>query len=512
MQSPYLLGVDIGSMGMKTALFTLEGEILHRSFYEYPIYHPEPLAAEHDPETWLVAFKQTVKETLKQTRVKADDIVGVGIDCFCPSVIPMDAGGRVLRPSIFFMDQRNIGQAEEIREILDEEWLFELVGNRIAPSAFSAPILLWIKEKQRDVFRDTHKFLHANGYLAHYLTGNFTMDWTNASLTLLFDVKRRRDWMPELCEKLMIPLEKLPDPVAPWEVVGEVTSEAARETGLSRGTVVVGGGADTACAALGLGSVEDGEAIDDSGTATKLALSVDKPRFVKETMNRCHVVPGHWLLVAPSSTTGASLRWFKEQFGESEGEKAALRGVSPFQIMNEEAENSPLGANGLIFLPYMAPGGERSPIWNPYARGVLFGLTLGHKKEDIIRAFLEASAYALNHNIEAIERHGIQVKDLRVSGGQATSRLWRQIKADVTGKEVILTPYTQEATVFGVSILAGVGAQCYPDPFVVKEIVKVTDRIEPIPEAHQKYKDYFSLYKEIYHRLKESFTTLNKIR
>ena len=508
MPGPYLLGVDIGSMGMKAALFDLDGGVHYTSLYEYPILHPEPLAAEHNVEVWVKAFKEAVKGVLR--RVRAEEIVAVGIDCFCPSLIPVDAQGNALRPSIFFMDQRNIGEAERMKEALDEEWIFEVAGNRIAPSAFSAPIILWIKEREGGIFKETHKFLHANGYLAHYLTGNFTMDWTNASLTLLFDVKKRR-WVDEICERLGIPPEKLPEPIAPWEVVGEVTSKASQETGLSKGTVVVGGGADTACAALGLGSVEDGEAIDDSGTATKLAVTVDKPRFVRETMNRCHVLPDHWLLVAPSSSTGASLRWFKELFGDPERDEAMVRGVSPYQVMDEEAEKSPPGAKGLIFLPYMAPGGERSPIWNPYARGVLFGLTLDHGREDIIRAFMEASAYALNHNIEVIEGYGIHVRRLRMSGGQAKSRLWRQIKADVTGKEILLTHYIEEATVFGVAILAGVGAGYYRDPFIAKEMVDIVERVEPRAEVHETYKGYYSLYKEIYKRLEESFTSLNKM-
>jgi xylulokinase len=384
---------------------------------------------------------------------------------------------------------------------------FSIAGNRIAHSAFSAPIMLWIKRKHHSVFKRTFKFLHGNGFIEHYLTDQFTMDWTNASFTLLFETRYRRRWSDGLCTELTLPLEKLPELKAPWDVVGEVTQTAARETGLAKGTPVIAGGADTATAALGVGAVENGDAMEDGGTATKLAISVDKPNFPIETLNRCHVVPDRWLLVAASSTTGALLRWFKDLLGIYQIE-ADRRGVDVYTLMDRDARKSPPGANGVIVLPYFAPGGQRSPIWDPYAHGVIFGLTLAHHRRDLVRAVLEASAYALNDNITTIERQGFKIGQIRLSGGQAKSELWRGIKADVTGKRVAITRHV-EATVFGTALLAGFGAGLYSDlRRTTKKLVEVREARDPTPISAPSYRENFEAFKNIYERLRPDFESL----
>jgi xylulokinase len=511
MAEKYLLGVDVGSMGMKTALVDLSGEIVARTIYEYPILHPEPGAAVHDVHTWLRALKETISAVVKTSGVSPRSILAVGIDCLCPSLICMDKDGDPLYPSIFFMDRRSIDHAHILEELIGEEALFRTTGNRVAPSAFSAPIMLWLKDSKPDVFARTHKFVHANGYLAHYLTGRPTMDWTNASLTQLFDVTSR-EWDSTIASRLQLPMDKLPDLVAPWEPVGTVHKKAAAETGLAEGTLVVGGGADTACAALGLGCVAPGDSIDDAGTATKLAVTTNAPNFIKETMNRCHVVPDRWLLVAPSSATGAALRWFREQFGDREEETAHRGSADTYTVMAQEAAKSAAGANGLVLLPYLAPGGERSPIWDPSARGVLFGLTLAHTRQDVLRAVFEASAYALRDNIDTIESQGIRVDRLRVSGGQNKSAFWRQLKADVTGKQIELTQYAEDATAFGASVLARVGAGEFSSPEDVTTLIRVMESVAPQPRQHAVYTGYFELYREVYRSLTASFQSLSELR
>jgi xylulokinase len=334
------------------------------------------------------------------------------------------------------------------------------------------------------------------------------MDWTNASLTLLFETGGSKRWSTGLCEDIGIPVKKLPELKASWEVVGEVTRKASSETGLAKGIPVTAGGADTASAALGLGVVEHGDAMEDAGTATKLAICVDRPLFLRETLNRCHVVPDRWLLVAASSATGAALRWLKEQLGEYDKLAVATKRKNPYELMDRDAARSLPGARGLILLPYLAPGGERSPIWDPYARGVIFGLTLSHTKGDLIRAFLEASAYALMHNIETVEGYSVRIRSLRVSGGQARSRLWRSIKADITRKPVELTSRI-EATVFGTALLAGVGSGHYSDlRSVAKRLVHVKERIHPHRAHKLIYHRSFAIYKLLYEKLKEEFRKL----
>jgi xylulokinase len=294
---------------------------------------------------------------------------------------------------------------------------------------------------------------------------------------------------------------------APWDVVGEVTQNASRETGLATGTPVIAGGADTACAALGVGAIQNGDAMEDGGTATKLAVSMDKPCFPTGTLNRCHVVPDRWLLVAASSTTGALLRWFKDIVGVYQ-EEADRRDIDVYKLIDADAKRSPPGANGVIVLPYFAPGGERSPIWDPYAHGVIFGLTLANQRSDLVRAVLEASAYALKDNVIMIEQAGNKIRGLRLSGGQAKSELWRGIKADITGKTVELTSHI-EATVFGTALLAGYGSGTYNDlERTVKSLVRIR-KSRSADRAYTKiYRRSFTAYKEVYERLKPSFTHL----
>jgi xylulokinase len=258
---------------------------------------------------------------------------------------------------------------------------------------------------------------------------------------------------------------------------------------------------------LGVGAIENGDAMEDGGTATKLAVSVDEATFPIDTLNRCHVVPDRWLLVAASNTTGSLLRWLKDLLGAYQAEANRL-GVDVYKLMLEDARKSPPGANGIIVLPYFAPGGERSPIWDPYAHGVIFGLTLASQRRDIVRAVLEATAYALKDNIAMIEKHGINVSEIRLSGGQARSEFWRAIKADVTGKPITLTKRV-EATAFGSALLAGFGTGLYTDlRRTTKELVKVRETREPARNSAHIYGGYYGAFKDIYQRLRPDFERL----
>jgi xylulokinase len=505
--SKLLLGVDIGSTRMKAGLFDVQGKQIALKYEEYSILHEEPLAAVHDAKNWLDSFKTLVRALLRTRGVARNDIAAISVDCLCPSLIPVGRDGSPLMNSIFFMDRRSIGEAEWIEKEIGSELFFSVAGNRVAHSAFSAPIMLWIKRKHPKIFANTSKFLHGNGFLEHYLTGETVMDWTNASFTLLFETRNRRCWSPKLCNLLGLPMDKLPELRAPWDIVGGVTEEASLATGLARGTPVVAGGADTACAALGVGAVKSGDAMEDGGTATKLAVVTSKPDFPFESLNRCHVVPDRWLLVAASSTTGALLRWLKDILGtyKSEGKGHV---AEDYRLMDSDAAKSPPGANGVIVLPYFAPGGERSPIWDPYARGVIFGLTLANQRRDLVRAVLEASAYALKDNILMVEKYGIRVGSIRMSGGQAGSRLWREIKADVTGKSMAITTHL-EATVFGTALLAGFGSGIYDDlGRISRELAPVLETRQPNNSATKLYNKNFAAFKDIYERLRPGFKRL----
>jgi xylulokinase len=492
MGGPYILGVDVGTTALKSVLFTLDGFPVAEASMEYSIIYPRTLWAEQDPEVWWASFKETLRVILK--KIDAKDVSALGICCLCPSVTPVDEHGKPIRNAIIWMDRRSEEQAERLKREPGEQAFASIACNRIAPGAFSATSILWLKEKERPSYEKTWKFLHGNGFLGLRLTGRASMDWTNASFTLLFDVRRRR-WSERLCEATGIDLDKLPEPLPPWHPIGETTFEASEETGLPKGIPVVAGAADSASAALGVGCVEAGDAMDSTGASTVLGVCVSKPSFHPKVPVRCHSIPDMWLYIAPCNATGASLRWFRDNFAEVEILNAEKLKVSPYNLLDLEASKARPGSGGLIFLPYMA--GERAPIWNPKVKGLFYGLTLEHKRADVIRAILEGCAYALRHNIETLERSGILIGSIIATGGGARSSLWRQIKADVTGKPILFTG-VKEAAAFGSAILASTAAGFFKDPVrASKDLVRIVEKSTPDPALREEYTRLFELYRRL---------------
>ena len=493
----YLLGIDVGTFNLKTSLWSADGKLVNTVNREYGVTHPKPLWAEQNPEIWWQALKSTSKELIKKADIEPSSIIGIGVSAFVPPLVPLDKNGNVLRSAILSFDQRSTHQAVRLRREIGRE-VFKIAGNRIAPGAFSATSMVWIKEREPKVFEEAYKFVHANGYITYKLTNTFSMDFSNASMTLLFDTARRR-WSEKLCDLIGVPIEKLPKAVGSWEVVGELTSEAAEDLGLKRGVPVVAGGNDSACSMLGAGVVEPGMVLESIGTSIVFAYVNDTPLFDARVMNRCHVVPDLWFNLAGMSTSGASYRWFRDEFGDVEKALAAKLDTDPYVLLDEEAERSPPGARGLMFLPYLS--GERSPIWNPNARGVVFGLTLNHTRGDFIRSILEGGAYAVLDNMEVFTKRGLEIKEIRITGGGARSKLWRQIMADVLGVP-LKKPSTVETATLGAAILAGCGAGIYESPrLAAKRFVRVEDTEKPRAKQHKMYVKYFELFKKIYESL-----------
>jgi xylulokinase len=394
--------------------------------------------------------------------------------------------------------------------MVGEKEIFEITGNRIAPGTFSAPLILWIKENEPRTFEKTHKFLVPTGFLVHRLTGEYTMDWSRGATTLLFETGGSRSWSAELCKKMDIPEEKLPRLYPSWEVVGEVSKMASEETGLAPGTPVLAGAMDTVAAALGSGVVGNGESFYVLGSVGRICLSWQQPTFDSKFINTCHCIPNQWISIACTNGAGLSLRWFQEQLGESETTRASETGESPFHLLDQEARQSLPGANRLLYLPYLA--GERSPIWDPYARGVLFGLDARHRKADLIRAFLEGVAFAARDNFEAFEANlKKRINQVRMSGGGSRSTLWREITADVLQKELVVMDFP-DTEAFGNALLAGFGTGIFPDIHKTsKELAKVAVRVRPNPRNARPYSRLYPLYKQIYIHLKEDFRLLREI-
>jgi xylulokinase len=510
-EAPFLLGIDVGTTGCKTELMDVDGNSVARSYREYPLIYPRISWVEHDAESgWLKGTVDTIREILSEGKIDPKDIKGVSISC-TNALVAVDKEGNPLRHAIMQFDKRTISQVQEIREKVGVEKIIQTTGNQPAAGGTSAPIILWIKENEPEVFKKTYNFLWPGGFVIQKLTGRFTMEWSRASWTCLFETGGNQQWSEEICNALDIPMDKLPPLYPSWEVVGEITEKAAALTGLAKGTPVVGGMADTPAAGIGSGAVAPGRTCHIIGTTGRPSIVLDRPKFDARFINCCHAVPQCWFSLGAIDSAGGSIKWFRDHFGQQETSLAELTKRNAFDYLDEQAEQSPPGANGIVFLPYLV--GERSPIWDPYARGVLFGFSASHNRADVIRAILEGVAFTFVHNLEIFEGElGMKMEEVFLSGGGSKSPLWAQIHADVSGKRVKVGE-VKESEALGNCILAGFGVGIYKDMVEAADRAVKLERIfEPRAEYFDRYGAIFQIYKDIYSHLKEDFVKLAKLQ
>lgn len=487
-----LLGIDLGTSACKVAVFDEGGRVLAQANEAYQVYYPEKGWAEQDADEWWHAICRAIRTVLGKEEVRADRICGIGVDGQSWSAIPVDREGHALYRTPIWMDTRARDICDRVKEQVGENEIFRIAGNDFLPS-YTTPKMLWFQEERPEIFEKTDKFLQSNSYIVMKLTGIMSQDLSQGYGIHFFDMKKL-SYDSELAGKLGLSTDLVPDLYRCDEVVGTVTPEAAALTGLKIGTPVVAGGLDAACGTLGAGVCRPGQTQEQGGQAGGMSICTDQALAHKKLILSPHVVPGFWLLQGGSVGGGGALKWFRQELG---------KGLS-FDELTEEAEKIPAGSEGLVFLPYMA--GERSPIWNPDAKGVFYGLSFDKTRGHMIRSVLEGVAFSLEHNLRTAAETGIRVDTLNAMGGAANSRLWTQIKADVTGK-TIRVPASDTATTLGAVLLAGVGCGVYRDyEEAVSRTIRVTRVQEPDPANHEKYQKSMELYLQLYEDLKGTFS------
>lgn len=496
----YLLGIDIGGTGAKVGVFTLDGTPVGSGYGEYRMISNVPGQAEHDAESWWEATIEAVKEAISD--IDSEKILAIGVGC-TNGLIAVDRQGRPLRSAIMLWDQRALPEVDRIKRELDPDEVFSRTGNPVAPGAYSLPTILWLKHNEPEIFSAAHKLMVPGGYIVARMTGEFTIDYSRASTTLLFDIKKLQ-WHEPFLQALDIPVEKLPAPLPSESIAGKITSEIAQLTGLKAGTPVLAGCMDTVGASIGSGIMEPGECFIIMGTAARVSSPLSTPKFDNRFMNCTHVLPNRWLSIGAINGVGSSLRWIRDNFAHSEQAVADITKRDVYTLLTEQAALSPPGSKGLVFLPYMS--GERTPIWNPYARGVMFGMTLGHNRCDFMRAVLEGAAFAIRHVVEILEKDGgLDIQTVRIGGAAATNVVWNQIIADTLGKTVVSLTETH-TEVLGAAVLAGVGIGAYKDYHeAIAQVVVVDRKFQPDPQAHAAYNQLFPIYKELYPPLEDFF-------
>jgi xylulokinase len=505
----HLLGIDIGTTGAKTLLVDAEGRTVASAFSEWPMATPHPAWAEQDPEDWWRGTVASIREVLARSGVAPRDIAALGLSGQMHGLVLLDEADAVIRPSIIWCDQRTGAECAWIDRTVGHERLVAAISNPALPG-FTAPKIIWVRDHEPEAFARARTMLLPKDEIRRRLTGRTAMEISDAAGTALFNVAEER-WATEILGDLGLSADLLPPVIGSADVAGTITPEVAALTGLSTSTVVVGGGADNTCGAVGSGVVREGLALVSIGSsgvvlAPSVAHRMD-PGLRAHTFN--HSVPGLWYLMGVTQAAGLSLRWFRDQMSGGDVARATAEGRDPYDVMLEAAAGAPAGSRGVVWLPYLQ--GERTPHLDPDARAVLFGLTGAHTRADVIRAVLEGVAFSLRDCLSIVRDQGIAIGQVRLTGGGAKSPLWRQVFADVFGAELALTS-SQEGPAFGAALMAAVGAGVFRSlPEACDATITVTATVEPDPAVRSAYDDAYALYRELYPALRPSFARVATI-
>ena len=498
----YMMGIDVGTTGTRTVIVRPDGHVVGAATGDHrPMRMAKPGWAEQDPEDWWQATIVAVRAALDQAGLRGADIAAVGLSGQMHGVVLLDKTHAVLCPSLIWCDQRSQAQCNWITSRVGADRLIQLVSNP-ALTGFSAPKLLWVRDNEPKVFERAAHFLLPKDFVRFRLTGEFATDVSDASGTLLFDVTNRR-WSAEMLSALELDPRLLPRAYESPEITGGLTRETAVLTGLNAGTPVVGGGGDQASSAVGNGIVLPGLTSATLGTSGVIFTYTEAPKLDPRGRIHtfCHAVPGKWHVMGVTQGAGLSLRWFRDNFAPAETWCARQMGVDVYDIIIKEAERIPPGSEGLLWLPYLM--GERTPHLDAHARGMWFGLTAAHTRTHLIRSILEGVAFSLRDSLEIFKELDIPVEQIRVSGGGSRSFLWRQIQADIFGKELV-TLRTAEGSAFGAALLAGVGGKIYSSvEESAQEAIQARERMAPRPDCIRTYDHYYEIYRSLYPAVQE---------
>ena len=491
----YFIGIDSSTTATKALLMDDQGAVVAIGRSEYDFETPRPLWSEQSPHLWWDATVIAIREAISQAGIDGYAVAGIGLTGQMHGLVLLDNGGEVLRPSILWNDQRTQAECDEIRARVGPEELIAITGND-ALTGFTAPKILWVRNNEPDVFARVSHVLLPKDYVRFRLTDTYASDRAGGSGTILFDLAAR-DWSSDVLRVLDIPNEWMPPTFEGPDVTGVVTVQAAALTGLRPGTPVMAGGGDQAANGVGVGAVAPGVVAMSVGTSGVVFASADRP--VVEPAGRlhafCHAVPGMWHLMGVMLSAAGSYKWFKEAFAPD----------LTYDELNDAAAVVPAGSEGLVFLPYLT--GERTPHPDPLARGAFIGLTVRHGLGHMARAVMEGVAFGLRDSVELMAAE-MELGEVRVSGGGASSDLWLRIIADVIGLPVRVVG-TAESAAHGAAMLAAVGAGVFDSVAGACEAaVEVGEITEPGQDAAV-YDEVYRVYRDLYPVLSDSFHRLS---
>lgn len=506
MGKEYLLGVDIGTYESKGVLTSVSGRVIRTEVRPHTLSIPRQGWAEHDAEKdWWGDFCAIAHALISGSGISPKDVAAVGCSAIGPDMLPVDEQCRPMRPAVLYgIDTRATKEIAFLESLFGPEEVFRRCGASLSTQSVG-PKILWLKNNEPEIYRDAHRFVGGTTFLVARLTGRYVIDhYSAASFHPLYDPAAGL-WERETAEPI-VELERLPEVLWTTDVAGTVTRAAAAETGLAEGTPVIAGTIDAAAEAVSVGVAEPGQMMLMYGTTLFIIEVLDRRISDKRLWSAPYLFPGTHALMAGMSTTGALTRWFRDRFARDLVDAEAHGGANAYSVLAAGAAGIPPGAEGLITLPYFS--GERTPIMDPQARGVFFGLTLAHTRDHVYRSIMESVGYGIRHHLEVLESIGAAPREMRGVGGGTRSAAWMQIISDICGREQQIPAVTTGAA-YGNAFLAGMGIGAVPSYRHISQWVSDVAPVVPQPEATAVYERYYRMYLELYQRNKDLMHALN---
>jgi xylulokinase len=499
----FVIAHDLGTSGDKATLFDAEGNLRGSAFQPYGTEYLRPGWAEQDAESWWSAVCRSTRELLTSAGVPASDIAAIGFSGQMMGCVALARDGTPLRKAIIWADHRALDQERWCAERITPGTVYDITGHRLSASN-SLCKMLWLREHEPDLYARTHKFVQAKDAIVARLTGNFVTDFSDASGTNLLDLESRT-YSTSILEATGLDPDKLPTLTESASVAGTVLPEVADAVGLQAGTLVVIGAGDGACATLGAGAYEPGRTYVSIGSSAWVALASERPLAdpSRRTFTFAHIVPGLYIPCGTMQAAGVSYHWIFDVLTSSVERVSGREGSMSFEQLNELASRSPVGSRGLVFLPYLL--GERSPRWDPGARGAFVGLTVGHGTEDVVRSVAEGIVMNLRLILDAFAELGARADHVRAVGNVAGSRFWNQLMADVFGVPVRPMRHLADSTSMGAAVTAGVASGLYDGFDVIDAMNPVEERIAPDPASVLAYERQLLDFEAVYRALAPIF-------
>jgi xylulokinase len=489
------LGIDVGTGGTRALVIDEAGRVIASATEEHKAFaSPQIGWAEQNPDDWWRACGVAVRKVLAENQLRGDQITCIGLSGQMHGAVLLDERSQVVRPALIWCDVRTEKQASDLTSEIGASRLIELTSNP-ALTNFTLTKCLWVRENEPELWAKVRSVMLPKDYVRLQLTGERATDMADASGTLMLDVAHRR-WSKEILQLVHMEESLLPNLYESPKICGEI-SAAGAATGLQKGTPVVAGAGDQAAGAIGMGIVSPGKVSATIGTSGVVFAATAHPALdPKGRLHTfCHALPGRWFVMGVTQAAGLSLRWFRDQFAcKTNGHNDS------YEKLTAAAANVPPGCDGLLWAPYLM--GERTPYVDPSARGILVGLTASHTRDHVIRAIMEGVAFSLRDTFTIFKEIDVPAETIRLGGGGARSKLWRQIQADIYGKRVE-TVEGEEGAAYGAAILAGVGAKAWPSVDAACEaVVRVAGSVSPNPDDSWVMEKAYARYRRIYPAMK----------